>query len=530
MLTPTQRRACADGCLDSRRQAQAAAAVAFVILVALLSAACRAEDAAAGVACWDLNENRISDPAEDLNRDGRVDVADCKAADGNTPSPETIAAILAADPVFLARVSGRNGVRGAPGVPGAKGTPGDTGPTGETGPTGASCFDANPEWSDVSDCVEGISTAVAEVVGAKHVLKSGDSMQGTLALFETSEAPHIEFRDDEGEALGILGRDVFSGALHLVTEKGVGLQLYGGAVGLRLDADTGFVGLGTPAPFAKLHIRASNGGLSFPEPGTNLLIEGIGWEPNYITLTRGTKQGIFFGDEWDGPTASIVMDHMSWRLNVMVAGEERMSILQTGLVGVGTAEPEARLDVFAKGASTALAVRATSGAAAFLVKATESDDDLALTLSNSSGAEKVVLAAAGDSALEGGGLSVGGSITVQGDVCCASDRRLKHDIRPLVGGVTKLTALRPVSYLWKDLSRGTEREMGLLAQEVEDVLPMVVRTDDVGLKYIAYGKLVPLLVRSVQELHESNVSLEARVAHLERLLSARALKSDSAVR
>lgn len=54
-------------------------------------------------------------------------------------------------------------------------------------------------------------------------------------------------------------------------------------------------------------------------------------------------------------------------------------------------------------------------------------------------------------------------------------------------------------------------QMGFVAQEVEEVLPELVHTDSQGFKYVAYGKVVPLLVEAVKELGSKVEALERRV-------------------
>ena len=69
--------------------------------------------------------------------------------------------------------------------------------------------------------------------------------------------------------------------------------------------------------------------------------------------------------------------------------------------------------------------------------------------------------------------------------------------------------LRPVSYSFSDkptreasLLRkgGDEREIGLLAQEVEKVLPNVVLTDAEGKKLINYTALIPVMIDAIKSL------------------------------
>lgn len=97
-----------------------------------------------------------------------------------------------------------------------------------------------------------------------------------------------------------------------------------------------------------------------------------------------------------------------------------------------------------------------------------------------------------------------------------SDVRLKTDIKPLEGSsLEKVKQLTAKTYLWKDdlMGKGDTREIGLIAQEVADVLPEVVSklasgADTLG---VAYTQLVPVLVEAVKELSAKVESLEAQL-------------------
>lgn len=105
-------------------------------------------------------------------------------------------------------------------------------------------------------------------------------------------------------------------------------------------------------------------------------------------------------------------------------------------------------------------------------------------------------------------LDVTGSANVSGNVTAAaflysSDRRLKKDISPLSGNLAKILALQPVSWLWKDQGRGTDVQIGFIAQDVQQVIPEVVHTDAATtLEAIDYAHMAPILVGSVQELNK----------------------------
>ena len=97
-----------------------------------------------------------------------------------------------------------------------------------------------------------------------------------------------------------------------------------------------------------------------------------------------------------------------------------------------------------------------------------------------------------------------------------SDVRLKTDIKPLEGSsLEKVKQLNAKTYLWKDdlMGKGDAREIGLIAQEVAEVVPEAVSkvasgADTLG---VAYTQLVPVLVEAIKELSAKVESLEAQL-------------------
>jgi hypothetical protein len=109
---------------------------------------------------------------------------------------------------------------------------------------------------------------------------------------------------------------------------------------------------------------------------------------------------------------------------------------------------------------------------------------------------------------------------------CASDRRFKKDVRAFAPVLAKLTLLQPVTFHWRAdefpaRAFGTRESYGLVAQDVERVLPGLVTTDADGYKAVNYSKLPLLAIQAIKELHDRNTALERRVAALEALLAAR---------
>ena len=105
---------------------------------------------------------------------------------------------------------------------------------------------------------------------------------------------------------------------------------------------------------------------------------------------------------------------------------------------------------------------------------------------------------------------------------CVSDRRFKKDITPFGPVLNQLTALQPVHYFWRaadfpERHFGNSRTYGLIAQEVEQVLPELVATDSDGYKAIDYSELPFLTIQAMKELKAENDTLKERVAELEPL-------------
>lgn len=90
------------------------------------------------------------------------------------------------------------------------------------------------------------------------------------------------------------------------------------------------------------------------------------------------------------------------------------------------------------------------------------------------------------------------------DLNSTSDRSLKENIEPIDDALSKVLALQGVSFDWKDSG---EKSIGLIAQDVEKVIPEVV-SDDGEIKRISYGNLVGLLIEAVKDQQKEIESLK----------------------
>lgn len=94
-----------------------------------------------------------------------------------------------------------------------------------------------------------------------------------------------------------------------------------------------------------------------------------------------------------------------------------------------------------------------------------------------------------------------------------SDERAKTNIQNFNRGMEILSQLRPVTYNFinegENLQRSSQHEIGLLAQEVESILPGAVITDSDGSKLINYNALIPVLIDAVKTLQAEVDALKA---------------------
>ncbi|MCX6105712.1 MAG: tail fiber domain-containing protein [Proteobacteria bacterium] len=87
---------------------------------------------------------------------------------------------------------------------------------------------------------------------------------------------------------------------------------------------------------------------------------------------------------------------------------------------------------------------------------------------------------------------------------------MKRDLAVIPDGFDKLLELHGYYYFWKDGSDQT-RQVGVVAQEVEKILPELVRTGSDGIKTVDYPKLTAVLIEGTKQL---NAEKDSEIAQL----------------
>jgi len=96
-------------------------------------------------------------------------------------------------------------------------------------------------------------------------------------------------------------------------------------------------------------------------------------------------------------------------------------------------------------------------------------------------------------------LDVDGTIRATGDVIAYSDARVKENVKTIEAPLEIVKGLRGVSYTRKDTEDKSEK-VGVIAQEVLEILPQVVQQDTEGNYSVAYGNIVGVLIEAIKEL------------------------------
>jgi len=308
-------------------------------------------------------------------------------------------------------------------------------------------------------------------------------------------------------------------------------------------ASNGNVGIGTNNPTHRLHIQGSD--------SKGVLVKGSDDKKAY---TRGYKvcQGEIcssygvIGSEWGDP------NYGDGNTFIDFAGDFRfmnhtpkLTITENGKIGIGTTNPISQLHLAGsnnagRGFPLLILDKIHNTAPDIVLRDRHVDlgsEDHSFYITNSHHG-----CTAGDSLLFGyfegddypactfndvilvmnknGNIGVGKEApeykldvngTIRGSNVSPSDIRLKKNIHTIKDALNKTTQLRGVNYEWKSTEYGEGKQMGVIAQEVEKVIPEVVSTDSTGEKSVEYEKMVGLLIEAVKELKHELDTIKSRV-------------------
>ncbi len=116
-----------------------------------------------------------------------------------------------------------------------------------------------------------------------------------------------------------------------------------------------------------------------------------------------------------------------------------------------------------------------------------------------------------------GGVGISGALNVGGDVVAyaSSDERLKDNIELISNPIEKVQSLKGVTWNWNDNADELQQSLpnvGVIAQDVEKVLPQLVTDRDSGFKGVDYAKLTGLLIEAIKDQQKQIDELKSKIS------------------
>jgi len=341
---------------------------------------------------------------------------------------------------------------------------------------------------------------------------------------------------------------------------GVGLQ--GGELSLEAFNDAITASVPFRLYGSEFNMLGGNVGIGTEAPNANLSLGAVTGAKRFLVYDGGSSNNLYAGFGIDSPASNdfSMYTHNNGALKFGKMGTDAstitpyMTITNAGNVGIGTTSPDERLSVVSGSTSRTAhfgryednGLFLHSEAAAndthynWMIQTQENiDGGLEIHPSASVGGYDWVSAGgiaikrtgevgigtnspgykldvAGDARILSGSLGVGvapnatdGRGDFSNDVVSysTSDKRLKENIKPLDNALDKVLKISGVSFDWKELTEkekktihgNTGHDVGVIAQEIEAILPEVVTTRDNGYKAVKYEKIVPLLIEAIKE-------------------------------
>jgi hypothetical protein len=282
----------------------------------------------------------------------------------------------------------------------------------------------------------------------------------------------------------------------------------------------GNLGVGTPSPTSKLDVR---GNLTL-ESGTNpSLFTGTGAAElnRYLSLVNSPSSPSASGLKAGGV---LVSDSYNF------ANPAKNNLIVKGSVGIGLPNPGFQLDVGGRMRVRQLSNSSPTAGIWFSGYYRQEADAAFVGMQSAS-----QVGFWGNSTPVGwkllvhtstGNLSISGSVATKpggGPWTGPSDIRLKTNIHPLTGALDKLLQLRGVFYEWKEPEKQgnlTGPQMGLIAQEVENVFPEWIGVDAEGYETLTIRGFEALSIEAFKELKAENEMLKQRCDALEARLNS----------
>ena len=330
------------------------------------------------------------------------------------------------------------------------------------------------------------STNVVNIVG------SGSAATSSIFSVDGNNGRLFEITDDLSDS--IFSANTIAGlpVIEAFSDYTVRLGTYNGASGSTVNITGSNVGIGIVNPDSKLMIANANSS--------------------------------FYRFGYAG-TSDVYIDTNNMYFRTATGGSNTVTINSSGNVGIGTTNPLTKIEVYnssedrhfsAIGTSPSLNLYSSNtspvyGGTMGLATSTNAYlqgsavGDLCI-LTRGSYSSGIILFGSGSTI--NASISTAGTITARGDMIAygtPSDISFKTNIVPIQGSLDIIQKLEPVSFTWKEDTESNKLtnikdDLGFIAQQVQEVLPELVRENDNGTLSLRERGIIPLLVGAIKEL------------------------------
>ncbi|QDK37867.1 tail fiber domain-containing protein [Bdellovibrio sp. NC01] len=252
---------------------------------------------------------------------------------------------------------------------------------------------------------------------------------------------------------------------------------------------SGYVGVNTQSPQYNFQVVGNAAGTTNwmnlvnnnATGATGVLFSNDGASYGVITMNSSGQTG------WSGANSLNIINQYSAPIAFFNAGGEKMRLASNGYLGIGTTTPAAALDVnmnLPAAGQAPLRIRnsATSGGSRFWQIGPDGNGSGNFIVYND---------------LQQGAYIVYGQTAWS----ASSDRRLKKEITPIEDGLNKVLQLNGVTYRYNRDKETDPRKAGVIAQDVEKVLPEAITKDDKGFLSVKYTEIIPLVIEGLKQMY-----------------------------
>jgi len=304
-----------------------------------------------------------------------------------------------------------------------------------------------------------------------------------------------------------------------------------GSRALKINATGVGIGLATD-PTEKLHV---GGNVRIAPTGSALLFDTTGANSSNGIKTINDYESVLFNGR--GAAGFAVIGNAEIRLgfgtNYTAAQSDLMITHTSGFVGIGGNTPSYLFDVRKNTVSGAIArfsainphviiESSTAGPAVLHFKPNQTGNKSGqfkvtagegynFRWSNDAASTAEVSYMTLDTSTTGGG-----DLTVKGDIIAygaPSDERYKENIKPIESALDKVEKLQGVTFDWKesDSILDIKEDIGFIAQDVQKVVPELVRENEDGKLSLRYQGITPILLEAIKELKAEIEELKKQI-------------------